>query len=126
MPFRPGLPLRLLLPYLRRRPPPSRAPVRRRLFSFHVAASAAATESEEDAIIGRDAPLAPARVGLARGAAWVGLEAGKDKAELDRKASIAERFRVCHELLWQRRWREMRDCLAELVSEHGTDLFLCF
>lgn len=100
------------------------------LFSSHAAASAvAATESEDDAVIGTDAPLAPPRVGVAGGAAELVREIKQGKAELDRKASIAERFRLCHELLWQRRWQEMRDCLAELVSEEGecgADFFLCF
>jgi hypothetical protein len=116
MPFRPRLPLCLLLPHLRHRPPFVLAHLRRLLFSSH---AAAATESEEDTVIGRDALLAPSRVGFAGGAAGFGWEVEHDKTELDRKALIAERFRLCHELLWRRRWREMRGCLAELVSEQG-------
>lgn len=82
------------------------------------------TESEEDAVGCRDAPLAPPRVGGAGGGApGCGWERegplGEDKADLDRKAAIAARFGLCHELLRQRRWREMRGSLVHMVSEQG-------
>jgi len=72
----------------------------------------------------RDAPLAPPPAGGAGGGqpgrGWARQGAlDEDRAELERKASIAARFRHCHELLWQTRWREMRDGLAQMVDEQG-------
>ena len=85
----------------------------------------AATESEEEVVVGGDARLASPRSGGAGGAPpgplWAREEGalGENEAELGRKASIAARFRLCHELLWQRRWREMRGELAQMVGEQG-------
>ncbi|TVU49006.1 hypothetical protein EJB05_00296 [Eragrostis curvula] len=123
MPFRPRLPLRLLLPHLRRRAPLSSAHMRMLLASSHASAAAAATESEEDTIVVRDASVGqPGGGGAGCGAAGRHWECQREENEkLDTKASIAARFRLCHELLWQRRWREMRGCLAEMVSEQGYD-----
>lgn len=75
-------------------------------------------------MVGRDAPLAPPRPGGAGGVpperGWAGEGAfGENEAELERKASIATRLRLCHELLRQRKWREMRSELAQMVSEQG-------
>ena len=75
---------------------------------------AAATDSEEDVIAARDALLAPPYDRVGRSPRF-----GEDRAELERKTSIAARIRLCHELLGQRRWREMRDGLAQMVSEQG-------
>ncbi|CAN6317097.1 unnamed protein product [Urochloa humidicola] len=128
MPFRPRIPLRFLLPHLQlhstRRPFPQRRPLSYSPSS--AALSAAATESEEEAVVGRDAPVAPPRSGGAGGAppgrGWAREGASEeDEAELERKASVAARFRLCHELLWQRRWREMRGELAQMVGEQGPD-----
>jgi hypothetical protein len=65
-------------------------------------------------VIARDALLALRydRVGLLP-------RFGEDRAEFERKASIAARIRLCHELMGQRRWREMRDSLAQMVTEQG-------
>lgn len=74
--------------------------------------------------MGRDAPLAPPRPGGAGsgapGRGWAQQGAlDEESAELERKASIVARFRHCHELLWQTRWREMRHGLAQMVDEQG-------
>ncbi|XP_034575127.1 uncharacterized protein [Setaria viridis] len=129
MPFRPRIPLRRLLPHLQRCAPRPPVPQRRSLsYSPSSAAlSAAATESEEEAVVGRDAPpLAPPHSGGAGGgrpgSGWARKGAFEENdAELERKASIAARLRLCHELLWQRRWREMRGELAQMVGEQGPD-----
>ncbi|XP_025794777.1 putative pentatricopeptide repeat-containing protein At1g13630 [Panicum hallii] len=134
MPFPPRIPLRRLLSHLQRRAPRPPAPQSRPLSysPCSAALSAAATESEEEAVVGGDAPLAPPRSGGAGGAPpgplWAREGAlGENEAELGRKASIVARFRLCHELLWQRRWREMRGELAQMVGEQGPDsaLALC-
>jgi hypothetical protein len=75
-------------------------------------------------VVGGDAQLAPPRQSGERGAPPGPLWAregtfGENEAELGRKASIAALFRLCHELLWQKRWREMRGELAQMVGEQG-------
>ena len=65
-------------------------------------------------VVARDALLAPPYDRVGRSPRF-----GEDRAEFERKASIAARVRLCHELLGQRRWWEMRDGLAQLVSEQG-------
>ncbi|XP_037461975.1 putative pentatricopeptide repeat-containing protein At1g13630 isoform X1 [Triticum dicoccoides] len=117
MRFRPPIPLRLLLPQLWRRPslPPVHLP--RPISSYPSAAAvAAATDSEEDPSVARDPRLAPHFVGGAGGSPRF----GENKAEFERKASIAARFKLCYELLRQRRRREMRGGLAQVVSEQGS------
>ncbi|KAF8723099.1 hypothetical protein HU200_022252 [Digitaria exilis] len=115
MPFRPRIPLRRLLPRLQRHTPHPPVPQSRPLSysPSSVALSATATESEEEAVVGRDAPLAPPRPGASggvppeRGWAREG-DFGENEVEHERKASIATQLRRCHELLWQRKWQEMR------------------
>lgn len=73
-------------------------------------------------MVARDPLLAPHFVGGAGGLPRF----GDGKAEFERKASIAARIKLCYELLRQRRWREMRGGLAQIVSEQGelpTDLY---
>jgi hypothetical protein len=77
-------------------------------------AAAAATDSEEDVIVARVALLAPPYDRVGRPPRF-----GEDRAGFERKASIVARLKLCHELLGQRRWWEMRDALAQMVSEHG-------
>lgn len=128
MPFRPRIPLRRLLPHLQRYAPRPPAPQRRSLSyaPSSAALSAAATESEEEAaVVGRDAPpLAPPRSGGPGGGppgrGWAREGAFEEKeAELERKASVAARLRLCHELVWQRRWQDMRSEMAQMVGEQG-------
>uniref|UniRef100_A0A0D9XKP1 Pentacotripeptide-repeat region of PRORP domain-containing protein n=1 Tax=Leersia perrieri TaxID=77586 RepID=A0A0D9XKP1_9ORYZ len=115
MPFRPRLPL---LPHLRRhlRSPFLPLPARRPLSYYPSTAAAVAevTESEEDAVVNR-APKLIGFGGVVRGSARVGCNGGAVGED-----DVVARIELCHELLRERRWREMRAGLAQLVSEQGS------
>uniref|UniRef100_J3N3F3 Pentacotripeptide-repeat region of PRORP domain-containing protein n=1 Tax=Oryza brachyantha TaxID=4533 RepID=J3N3F3_ORYBR len=81
------------------------------------------TESEEDAV-GRDTRAPPFVGGIARGAPRIGCKGGavgeEEEEGLEREASVVARIELCHALVRERRWREMRACLTQLVSEQGS------
>uniref|UniRef100_A0A0E0M8T8 Pentacotripeptide-repeat region of PRORP domain-containing protein n=1 Tax=Oryza punctata TaxID=4537 RepID=A0A0E0M8T8_ORYPU len=126
MPFRPRL--LLLLPHLRRHRSSPCPPVRAwRPRSYYPSAAAEVTESEEDAAVFCRDTRAPPSIGrIAAGEPRVGCngrgagEEDDDEEEVERKVRAVARIEHCHELLRERRWREMRAALAQLVTEQGS------